>query len=330
MNWLITGGCGFIGSSLLLALRRDGGGAVRVVDDLSVGSRSDLSAVSTFREVPAQKLAGPPTGVELVVADIRDPDVAARAAEGIDVIVHLAANTGVQPSLEDPRHDCTTNVLGTLNYLEAARGNGVRSFVFASSGGTVIGDCEPPVHEDLVPRPKAPYGASKAAGEAYCSAYAGAFGLHTVALRFSNVYGPRSMHKNSVVARFVRRGLSGLPLEVYGDGDQTRDFLYVDDLVEAIVASSTANDAAGQLFHVASGRETAIGELAHLLSRILSEVGAVGVTVGRAPALAGEIRRNYAEATKARRELGWYARTDLEDGLRRTVEWFLDQDRHAE
>src|SRR5215213_9002169 len=163
VNWLITGGCGFIGTALIRTLMQEGGHAVRVVDNLAVGTREDLAAASDFVEV-SPGTPGPMSSdgqVELLVGDIQDADLALRAAEGADVLVHFAANTGVMPSVEDPRADCMSNVLGTLNYLEAARQGGVGRFVFASSGGTVIGEAEPPIHEEMVPHPVAPYGASK-------------------------------------------------------------------------------------------------------------------------------------------------------------------------
>ena len=253
MRWLITGGCGFIGTSLLAALQREGGHQVRVFDDLSVGSAADLGEVSAFTTVDAAALESTPwsdSTTQLVVGDVRDEALTTAVAHGADVIIHLAANTGVQPSVQDPRRDCTINVLGTLNLLEAARAHGVRRFVLASSGGTVIGDSEPPIHENLVPRPKSPYGASKSAGEGYLSAYHGSFGIDTVALRFSNVYGPRSSHKNSVVARCIRRALEGRSLEIFGDGLQTRDYVYIDDLVAAIRVAASADGLGGEVYQV--------------------------------------------------------------------------------
>jgi UDP-glucose 4-epimerase len=164
---LVTGGCGFIGTALIRSLMEEGGHAVRVVDNLSVGTREDLAAAGNFVEASSHGLGPIVSGerVELLAGDIRDEELALRAAVGADVIVHFAANTGVMPSVKDPRGDCMSNVVGTLNYLEAARHNAVGRFVLASSGGTVIGEAEPPIHEEMVPHPVAPYGASKLAGE---------------------------------------------------------------------------------------------------------------------------------------------------------------------
>ena len=326
VNWLVTGGCGFIGTALIRTLMQEGGHSVRVVDNLAVGTREDLAAASDFVEVSPEE-PGPisPGGrVELLVGDIKDEDLALRAAEGADVIVHLAANTGVMPSVEDPRSDCMSNVLGTLNYLEAARHNGVGRFVFASSGGTVIGEAEPPIHEEMVAHPVAPYGASKLAGEGYCSAYFKTFGIETVALRFGNVYGPLSGHKNSVVARFIKRAMDGEVLEIYGDGTQTRDFIYVADLVRAVRLAATVDGVGGEVFQIATSAETTVQELTDKLLPALASAGLNNIEIRKTAARRGEVRRNYADTSKAHRMLGWKAAVGLDDGLARTVDYFVD------
>ena len=240
MNWLITGGCGFIGSSLIAHLLKENSEIkVRVLDNLSVGTKEDLSEVCDFAEVDASKadlLSYQPPCVELVVGDIRDYETCLASCIGAEIIVHLAANTGVGPSVENPRADMESNIIGTFNMLEAARQNTIKRFVFASSGAP-IGEVDPPIHEEKSPKPVSPYGASKLSGEGYCSAYYRSFGITTVSLRFGNVYGPRSKHKNSVIAKFFKKALNGETLEVYGDGNQTRDFIYMDDLINAIRAS---------------------------------------------------------------------------------------------
>jgi UDP-glucose 4-epimerase len=325
MRWLITGGCGFIGRSLIHELTAEGGHTIRVVDNLSVGSRADLAEVAHFVESPAEGLAPlsdrPGEPVELVVGDILDADLALAAAAGANVIVHLAANTGVAPSVENPRADCVTNVIGTLNYLEAARHGRVGRFVFASSGAP-IGECEPPIHEELAPHPVSPYGASKLAGEGYCSAYARTFGVQTVALRFGNVYGPNSGHKSSVVAKFIRNAMAGEPLEVYGDGRQTRDFIYIGDLVRAIRRAAVVDGIGGQAFQIATNAETTVGELVDLLVPLLEDAGIGDLKVRHGEPRLGDVRRNFSDTSKAARVLGWRAGVRLGEGLKETLDWF--------
>lgn len=326
MKWLITGGCGFIGTNLIRRLLEEDGGdhSIRVYDNLSVGGRDDLEKIASFEEVsPDAPGDVPDAGVELVVGDIRDTDATQRAAAGADVIVHLAAQAGVPTSIEDPRYDFEANALGTFNLLEAARCQDVDRFVFASSAAP-IGDCEPPIHEDMSCKPKAPYGASKLAGEGYCSAYHGTFDLDTVALRFGNVYGPRSGHKSSVVAKFIRRALEGKTLEIYGDGAQTRDFIHTDDLTRAIVLGATQSEVGGEIFQIATNSETTINELTdQILKALAEEADLHDVDVQHTEPRTGDVRRNYSDTSKAENRLGWTSEVALEEGLRRTVQSFV-------
>ena len=213
-HYLITGGCGFIGTSLIAQLLKEKPKTkIRVLDNLSVGTKEDLAEVCNFVEVDVSHGISLHSScaedfsdhfeVELITGDVRDYDTCSQCCIGIDIIVHLAANTGVGPSVENPRLDMEANVIGTFNMLEAARKNNIGKFIFASSGAP-IGEVDPPIHEEKVPRPVSPYGASKLAGEGYCSAYYRTFGIKTIALRFGNVYGPLSKHKNSVVAKFIK------------------------------------------------------------------------------------------------------------------------------
>src|SRR5262249_36747261 len=209
---------------------------------------------------------------------------------GMHAVVHLAANPGVGPSVADPRADCVTNVIGTLNYLEACRHAGVRRFVFASSGAPV-GECEPPIHEELPAHPVSPYGASKLAGEAYCSAYRRTFGLETVVLRFGNCYGPLSSHKGSVVAKFIRAAIAGEPWEIYGDGRQTRDFIFVDDVADAIIRGATADGVGGEVFQIATSAETTVLELAGQLGRVLARNGIAAPELRHGEVRVGDVKR---------------------------------------
>jgi UDP-glucose 4-epimerase len=303
-TYLVTGGCGFIGVNLVSRLVGRGA-RVRVFDNLSLGKREDVEHL----------------GIELRVGDIREYEVLKKVCEGIDVVVHLAAHTRVVESVSQPELNFEINAIGTMNVLRACRDAGVKKVIFASTGGAILGEQEPPVHEGMVPRPVSPYGAGKLAGEAYCSAFCGSYGLNTVALRFSNVYGPYSYHKGSVVAQFFRNIMQGEPLVVYGDGQQTRDFLYVDDLVDAVLLADKS-ETPGEVFQIASGRETSIRELLATMTAILPNVK---LDVRYEPARAGEIVRNYASIEKARRLLGYDPQTRLDDGLRNTWGWFISQ-----
>jgi UDP-glucose 4-epimerase len=326
MRWLVTGGCGFIGRNFIRLVLERTNDTIRVVDDLSVGTRAELeqiAAVVALDPATLRAAAGSAVSrIELVTGDIRDAALARRVVVDTDVVIHLAANTGVGPSVVDPMGDCTANVLGTLNYLEACRHGGVGRLVFASSGAP-IGECEPPIHEELAPHPVSPYGASKLAGEAYCSAYKRSFGIDTVALRFGNCYGPLSSHKGSVVAKFIREALDGQPWEIYGDGAQTRDFIYVDDIAEAIVRAATTPAVGGEIFQIATNAETTVSELAEILRAALERNGVATHGIRHAAARIGDVKRNYSDTRKARARLGWDARVSLEDGLDRTVKWFL-------
>ncbi|MBW2609878.1 MAG: NAD-dependent epimerase/dehydratase family protein [Deltaproteobacteria bacterium] len=332
--WLVTGGCGFIGTNLIKQLISEEGHIIRVVDNLSAGNREDLAAVCDYVEIDINSIANADAGdespgslddtippVELIVGDILDNKIALRAAVGVDVIVHLAASTGVGPSVEDPRSDCMNNVIGTLNYLEAARTNGIGRFIFASSGAPV-GECQPPIHEELAPHPVSPYGAGKLAGEAYCSAYYRTFGIETVALRFGNVYGPGSCQKDSVVARFIRRATHGETLEIYGDGSQTRDFIYIDDLTRAIRSAATVDEIGGEVFQIATNAETTVAELVDKLIPFLADQGINNIQVSHKAPRMGDVLRNFSDTSKAREILGWGAEVKIEEGLKLTVEWF--------
>jgi UDP-glucose 4-epimerase len=319
-NWLVTGGCGFIGAAFTARLLRSGH-RVRVLDDLSVGRREALP-----QDVPcatgAAALASSWPTLSLAVADIRDAVAIAPAFARADAVVHLAANTGVMPSIADPVADFDVNARGTLNCLEAARQAGVRRFIFASSSAP-LGVQEPPISEDKVPRPVSPYGAGKLASEGYCSAYFGSFGLETVALRFGNVYGPGSGHKESVIAKLLRQALAGEVLEIYGDGGQSRDFVFIDDIVEALLRACECPGLGGELLHIATEREHTINEVVEIITHLVAERTGNEVAVRYAAARRGEVRRIYADISKARRLLDFSPDWSLAEGIEATLEYFL-------
>jgi len=298
MRYLVTGGCGFIGTNLVQALLA-AGHSVKVVDN-----------------DPKNKSI-----VGVSITDIRDPLMGAIVA-GADVVIHLAAETGVQPSVENPLFTTDVNVNGTLNLLDACVQNGVKRFIFASSG-TVLGNASPPFKEDMMTRPSSPYGASKLAGEAYCHAYCRTYGLETVVLRFSNIYGPWAWHKSNLFVQFIKAILRKETLRIYGDGHQTRDFLYVKDLVEAIKLASTVEDIGDQVFQIASGKETSVMDLCRTMNMIAMTYAGRAVEYIHEPSRAGEPRRSYAYNSYAKLMLGWKPEYELVDGMLETFKWYM-------
>ncbi|MFL5766706.1 MAG: NAD-dependent epimerase/dehydratase family protein [Actinomycetota bacterium] len=306
MRTLVTGAAGFIGSRLCHRLVEDGHDVVGF-DDLSEGRLDNLS------DSPE---------VAFVEADLREEEAVARAATGCDVIFHQAAKRSVPRSLVEPLLTTDVNVRGTLNVLEAARGSGAR-VVYASSS-SVYGDQETlPLHEGMLPAPKSPYAASKLADEAFAVAYHGSLDLPTVGLRYFNVYGPRQDPKSeyaAVVPRFITACLTGARPVIHGDGKQSRDFAFVDDIVQAnVLAARASEDAFGRAFNVGGGGEpTSINNLLGIIAEL---TGATPDPIHE-PAREGDMRATQSDLTRARNVLGLEPSVDIREGLRRTVEWF--------
>ena len=307
MRCLVTGGAGFIGSNLVDALLARGD-EVTVVDDLSTGRRENLD----------RALAA---GAELVELDIREAAALRElaAARRPEAIFHLAAQIDVRKSLADPAFDAAVNVGGTANVLEAARAAGARRVVFSSTGGAIYGEGEGkplPLGEEAPIAPLSAYGQSKFAGEGYLALYERLYGISGVALRLGNVYGPRQdpLGEAGVIAIFCGLLRDGGQPTVYGDGTQTRDYVYVGDVVAAALAAAGA-DAAGA-FNVGTGRETSVLELVEALAGM---AGGDGFEPRFAPPRAGEVARISIDPAKAERELGWRPQTDLAEGLRLTL-----------
>lgn len=308
---LVTGGAGFIGSHVADHYLR-AGYAVTVLDNLSSGRRENV-----------------PAGAELVEADVRsDQARQLLASGGFGVLNHHAAQMDVRVSVADPVLDADQNIMGLLNLLVGAREGGVRRVVFASSGGVVYGESDRLPHPESAPKlPVSPYGVSKLASEYYLAAHAMLHGLETVSLRYANVYGPRqSPHGEAgVVAIFGKRLLKGEPLTVFGDGEQTRDYVFVGDVAAANVAATTwpvppvasLDDLA---FNVGTGEETSVNALAHTLIEASGNRG----EVSRAPARPGELQRSAVAWDKARDLLNWRPGVDLAEGLQRTYAWLAE------
>jgi UDP-glucose 4-epimerase len=300
MNCIITGGAGFIGSHIVDALLAKGFAAT-VFDDLSSGKRENLGA-----------------GIALTVGDVCDKQALGTAvSDGVDCVFHLAAQIDVRKAVEDPGFDAEVNVGGTINVLSACDKAHVRRFVMSSTGGALYGEPStlPSIEQSDI-RPLSPYGVSKYCAEQYIAYFHRSYGLETVILRYANVYGPRQDPNGEagVVGIFARRILLGQPCVVFGDGEQTRDFVFVDDVVHA---NMLAMQGPLGTFNIGTGVETSLNRLLAAFEHV------VGHTVARdyVPARPGEVHRIALDAEKARRELGWRPTVSLEDGLAGTLAW---------
>jgi len=325
MRWLITGGCGFIGVNVVETIRKnDPTSYIRIVDNLSSGSEAMLSRVCEFTK-PTGSLSTPAGECHLYIENITKADVAYSICKDIDVVIHLAASTGVPVSIEYPRTDLESNVIGTFNYLEGAKRGGARVFIFASTSAS-SGGYNPPFHEKLFPRPIAPYGASKCAGEAYCHVYHEAYGLNTVALRFSNIYGPHSINKKAqLVTNFITGMMEGRVLQIFGDGTQTRDYCYVGDLMDAIMAAiDKSEQIGGHVIQIATNVETTVKQVSDLIFDALDYYGDIPeVNIEYVNERPGDLQRNYSDVSKAKALLGWSNKVPIDEGIEETVLWYL-------
>jgi UDP-glucose 4-epimerase len=305
MRTLVTGGAGFIGSNLVDALV-ERGDDVTVIDDISTGKRHNLDEALAH-------------GSELMELDIRDREAMGAAVDRVrpDVVFHLAAQIDVRKSVADPANDSRINVEGTINVLRAAQASGVRRVVNTSTGGAVYGEGRIiPAPEDHPVAPEAPYGLSKFCAESYCELFARLHGLSTVSLRYGNVYGPRQdpLGEAGVVAIFCHKLLEGERPTIFGDGLQTRDYIYVSDVVDANLLA--AQSEAGGPFNVGRGVETTVLELVEALRPHADG----SFEPEHAPERPGEVRRIALDASRAKSELGWEPRVGLEEGIELTLE----------
>ena len=319
---VVTGGAGFIGSHVVDALIGKGY-EVLVIDDLSTGNMENLAKVLKLSTA----------SITVLKKSICDPEARKSVIEfRPSVVFHLAAQMNVRKSVEEPGFDATSNVVGTVEMLEAARIAKAEDFIFASTGGAIYGEQDTfPADEKHAIRPKSQYGAGKRAGELYLELYGRDYGIRTVAMRFANVYGPRQNPKGEagVVAIFAKRLINHLPLTVNGAGTQTRDFVYVTDVVDACMLALEKKASGFRIFNVGRGTETSVNDIAALLKDAWLEQapGAKkdACPVEHGPALAGEQQRSVISATKLATELGWRPGVDLREGLARTLESFISE-----
>ena len=301
MKALVTGGAGFIGSNLVHVLLQHGH-EVTVLDNLTSGYRDNLDGLE----------------VDWMEGDVRDPDALVLAAAGVEAVFHLAASVGNARSIAHPIEDAEVNVIGTLRVLEAARHAGVRKVVFSSSAG-IFGELKTvPIREDHPVDPDSPYGASKLGAEKLCLAYAKLYSMECVCLRYFNVYGVNQRYDayGNVIPIFAHRALRGLPLVIYGDGEQTRDFVNVRDVAMANYKAGLAHGVSGA-FNIASGTRVTINALASMLT----EVAGLPAMIEYGPPRPGDVRHSLADVSAARAAFGYEPTVQLEDGLREYMTW---------
>lgn len=304
---IVTGGAGFIGSGLVRALLQQGGAEVAVIDNLLTGAEENLAEVSGR--------------VEFHNADIRDYAAMARLLRGVDTVFHLAAIPSVPRSIEDPVPSHEVNIDGTFHVLRAAHEGGVRRVVYAASS-SAYGDTEVlPKVETMTPRPKSPYAAQKLMGEYYCSVFSSCYGLETVALRFFNVYGPRQnpgSPYSGVLSLFMKALIDRRSPTIFGDGEQSRDFTYVEDVTDLLIKAAAAPGVSGCVFNAGNGNRYTLNHIWDELQKI------EGVTLPAkyGPPRAGDVNHSQADTTAARQSLNHSPRFSLEDGLRRTLAWY--------
>jgi UDP-glucose 4-epimerase len=304
--YLVTGGAGFIGSHIATALRKRGD-TVRVLDNLSTGHRTNLEAI--------------PQPVEFIQADVNDRDALSRAMHGVECVFHQAALASVPRSVESPLDTHAACVTGTLQVLDVARRTGVKRVVFASSS-SVYGDQPQPVKSETdLPAPLSPYASAKHAGESYCQSFFHTYGLQTVALRYFNVFGPRQDPLGpyaAVIPLFIKALMTGERPTIFGDGLQTRDFTFVENVVQANLLASQAPDAAGKIFNIANGKTISLLDLLQLLSKFTGEK----IEPVFAPPRVGDVKHSLADVSRAAKILGYSPPVDIEQGLVKSLEYY--------
>ena len=306
MRFLVTGGAGFIGSNIVKKLVEKGY-SLRVLDNFATGQRSNLE--------PFLK------DIELIEGDIRDFWTVAKATKGIDYILHQAALPSVPRSIDNPLTTTEVNINGTLNLLEAARFNEVQRIVYASSS-SVYGDSPVmPKEENMKPMPKSPYAITKLAGEEYCMNFYQLYGLETVALRYFNVFGPRQnpfSQYSAVIPKFINLLKSNQKPTIWGDGETSRDFTYIDNVVDANILACEKKAAAGNVINIACNKAYTLNELAEKLNKIIG----TDISPSHGAEKIGEVKYSLADISKAREILGYEPEIDFDKGLEKTVEWF--------
>lgn len=318
MKILITGGCGFIGTALTsVLLKQNKKHRIIIIDNFSNSSKNFFKkSLEYFTKSKIQNL-----NIKMIKGDIKNYKLMIKYSKKCDAIIHLAASTGVDTSIKDPKFDFQNNVLATFNVFEACRINDIKKIILATSGA-VVGETKPPITEKNLPKPISPYGASKLFYESYGCAYSHSFNISAIALRFSNVYGPGSNFKNSVISKFIKDYMSQNKNEIFGDGTQTRDFIYIDDLIEAIKKSLFAKGLKNEVFQISTNKETKINYVNNLIIKSLNKIGYKNLKTLYKSKRKGDVKKNYSNNLKAIRLLKWKPKMKLKKGIDNTVYYF--------
>ena len=308
MNILITGGCGFIGHNLLNKLKKQANKII-IIDNESLGKKKNINDLLSKK-------------IKFYKIDICNFNNLKKIFNNnsIDCVIHLAAHTRVLESIKQPKKTFKNNIIGTFNLLEISREYKIKRFINASTGGAIMGEKKPPITENMIPNPISIYGGSKYTSEILCNVYKASYNLNTISLRFSNIYGPNSFHKESVVSLYIKKILNNENIHVYGDGEQSRDFLYIDDLTNIIkkcIYSKTSG-----AFQLGTGKPTSINTLIGILDKKFKKKK-IFLKKRYKPVRHGEVKKTWCDISKAKKILGFHPKIDINDGIDKTVNFFL-------
>jgi UDP-glucose 4-epimerase len=309
MNILISGGCGFIGHNLIKRIRKKVNNII-IIDNESLGKKKNI-----------KKLLN--KNVKFYKVDICNFNSLRSVFKknSINCVVHLAAHTRVLESIKQPQKTFKNNIIGSFNLLELSREFKIKRFINASTGGAIMGEKKPPISEKMFPNPISIYGGSKFTSEILCDVYKESYNLNTLSLRFSNIYGPNSFHKESVVSLYIKKILKNKKIEIFGDGEQSRDFLYIDDLTNIINKCIYTTQTGA--FQLGTGKPTTINTLIKILKKIFGSKKIIVKTINK-PARHGEVKKTWCDISKARNILGYRVKTNVNEGIKKTVNFFLD------
>ena len=307
IKYLVTGGAGFIGSNIVHSLVKNQA-EVRVLDNLSTGDENNLNTIISE--------------IEFLEGDICNLSTMNAAMKGIDFVIHQAALPSVPRSIENPNASHENNITGTLNVLLAARDHGIKRVVFAGSSSAYGESPSLPKKEVMLPAPLSPYAVTKLSGEFYCQTFSSVYGLETITLRYFNVFGPRQNPESqyaAVIPKFITSLLAGKPPTIYGDGEQTRDFTFVENVVSANILACQAEKTSGEVVNIATSQRISLNQLYALLKEIVKK----DIPAQYAPARKGDVKHSLADISRAEKFLGYHPTIDLKEGLAQTVAWFM-------